>query len=234
MDPVVTRATQSLLLALTGVVLIRMSAGDTYLSYVNEWMKWPLVTCGAMLLLLGVLDLGTPHDAGAPGIEPGSHVPRAAWLLFAPSLVFFLIAPPALGADFAARAQTASVPVGDDTEGDLPPLPGPDPVPVLLDDVMMRAYLDDGATLADRRLELTGFVSHDSSGWYVTRYAMSCCAADVSVMRVGVIGADAPADDQWVRVVGTHVAGTGDEGTTVPEITAEAVELIEAPRNQYQ
>ena len=229
-----TRATQSLLLGLTGVVLLRMSVGDTYLNYVNDWMKWPLVTCGALLLLLGVLDLGTTDHAEGPDHESGSYVPRAAWLLFAPSLVFFLIAPPALGADFAARAQTASVPVEDTTEGSLPPLPASDPAPLLLDEVMMRAYFDDGATLADRRLELTGFVSHDSAGWYVTRFAMSCCAADAYVMRVAVTGADGPADDRWVRVVGTHVAGTGDGGSTAPEIIAETVELIEAPRNQYQ
>lgn len=229
-----TRATQSLLLGLTGVVLIRMSVGDTYLNYVNEWMRWPLVACGALLLLLAVLDLGTTQDAEAPEHGSGSHVPWAAWLLFAPSLAFFLIAPPALGADFADRAQTASVPVEDTTEGGLPPLPSSDPAPLLLDEVMMRASFDEGATLADHRLELTGFVSHDSSGWYVTRFAMSCCAADAYVMRVAVTGADAPADDQWVRVVGTHVAGTGDDGTTAPEITAESIELIEAPRNQYQ
>lgn len=227
-----TRATQSLLLGLTGVVLMRMSVGDTYLNYVNEWMRWPLVTCGALLLLLGVLDLGASDDAGAPDQE--ASVPRAAWLLFAPSLVFFLIAPPALGADFAARAQTASVPAEDATEGGLPPLPASDPASLLLDEVMMRASFDEGATLAGRRLEVTGFVSHDSSGWYVTRFAMSCCAADAYVMRVAVTGEDAPADDQWVRVVGTHVPGTGDDGATAPEITAEAVELIEAPRNQYQ
>jgi hypothetical protein len=35
----VTRATQTLLLAVTGAVLVRMAAGDSYLRYVNSWMR---------------------------------------------------------------------------------------------------------------------------------------------------------------------------------------------------
>lgn len=228
------RATQTLLLGVTGVVLIRMAVGGSYLNYVNEWMRWPLVASGALLLLLAALDLWAA-DADGHDHEPGAfHVPRVAWLVFAPSLVFFLVAPPALGADFAGRAQTATVAVDDTTQSSLPALPETDPVPLLLDEVMMRAYFDEGATLAGREVQLEGFVSHDADGWYVTQFAMSCCAADAYVMRVRATGPDAPPDDQWVRVVGTHVAGTGQDGETVPELVVEAVEEIEAPENTYQ
>ncbi len=237
----VTRATQTLLLTVTGAVLVRMAMGDTYLRYVNSWMRWPLLACGALLVLLAVVDMwrdeskadGEPDPAH--GEEPeSSHVPRAAWLLFVPSLVFFLIAPPALGAHFAERAQTAVVPAEPSSEVVLPELPTTDPVPLLLEDVIIRAAYD-GDTLADRRLELTGFVSRDASGdWFVTQFGMNCCAADATVMKVLATGAEAPADDQWVKVVGRYVADTGVGGATPPELTVEEVQLIDAPTNQYR
>lgn len=232
----VTRATQTLLLTVTGAVLVRMAIGDTYLRYVNTWMRWPLVACGVLLVLLAVVDMwrdGTKPGAAPHGEPESSHVPRAAWLLFVPSLVFFLIAPPALGAHFAERAQTAVVPT-EPSGVVLPPLPTTDPVPVLLDDVILRAAYD-GETLADRRLEITGFVSRSPSGeWFVTQFGMNCCAADATVMKVMATGAEAPADDQWVRVVGRYVAGTGSGGGTPPEVTVEDLELIDAPANQYR
>ena len=227
-----TRATQTLLLAVTGAVLVRMAAGDAYLRYVSSWMRWPLIACGVLLIVLALADLW--REQGSQGDEHDAHVPRAAWLLFAPSLVFFLVAPPALGAHFAERAQNAVVPIKEASEVSLPPLPEVDPVPLTLDDVMFRAAYDDGATLADRRLELTGFISRDKSGtWYVTQFGINCCAADATVMRVAASGVEPPPDDQWVRVIATHVPGTGDGGVDLPEVTVEALEPIEAPKNQY-
>lgn len=227
-----TRATQNLLLSVTGVVLIRMAVGDAYLNYVNSWMRWPLIVCGALLVLLAVVEVLKADDSHYDDRSGSSHVPRAAWLLFAPSLVFFLIAPPALGAHFAERAQSVAVPAEQSLELSLPPLPSTDPVPVLMDDLVMRAAY--GETLAGRRLEIEGFVSRDSSGWYVTQFGMNCCAADAFVIRVRATGVEAPPDDQWVRVVGSHVEGTGDEGRTPPAVSVESLELIEAPKNQYR
>jgi uncharacterized repeat protein (TIGR03943 family) len=228
----VTRSTQALLLTVTGAVLIRMAADDTYLRYVNTWMQWPLVVCGGLLLLLSASDLlSSPGDAH----DEAPHVPRAAWLLFLPSLVLFLVAPPALGAHYAERAQDTPVAV-EAVEPTFAPLPATDPAPVPLEELVVRAAYAGGAqTLVGRRLELTGFVSRDRSGrWYVSRFGISCCAADATVTRVVASGADAPPDDQWVRVVGTHVADTGAGGHATPELLVESLERIDPPRNQYR
>lgn len=230
-----TRATQSFLLSITGAVLIRIAVGDAYLNYVNGWMRWPLIACGVLLLVLAFADLvptkGAEHDD-----EPeAAHVPRAAWLLFVPSMVIFLIAPPALGAHFAERAQSTTVPEQAADAPVVAPLPDTDPAPVVLDELILRAAYDDGVTLRDRRLELTGFVSRDKTGnWYVTQFGINCCAADATVTRVLATGAGAPPDDQWVKVVATHVEGTGAGGATLPEVVIEDMEFIEAPRNQYE
>ena len=236
-----TRATQSFLLSITGAVLIRIAAGDTYLRYVNTWMRWPLIACGVLLLALAVSDLlpakqDDAHEDEAHDGEPeAAHVPRAAWLMFLPVLVIFLIAPPALGAHFAERAQETAVPAEPADDLVIAPLPDTDPAPVFLDEFILRAAYDDGVTLRDRRVELTGFVSRDEAGrWYVTQFGINCCAADATVTRVLATGADAPPKDQWVKVVGSHVEGTGVEGRTPPEVAVEQLELIEAPRNQYE
>lgn len=230
-----TRATQGLLLTVTGAVLIRMAAGDTYLRYVNTWMRWPLIACGVLLLMLSLSDLLRSTDAQTEEEPEVQHVPRAAWLLFLPSLVVFLIAPPALGAHFAERAQSTVVPAEPASDVAIPPLPVTDPAPVLLEELIVRAAYDGGATLLGRRLEITGFVSRDKTGdWYVTQFGINCCAADATVTRVIATGAEAPPDDQWVKVVGTYVEGTGAGGATPPEVSVEQVTFVEPPRNQYR
>ena len=95
------RATQALVLTLTGAVLVRMAAGDTYLRYVNGWMRWPLIACGVLLFALSISDLWPSKDDDLEEEHEGEHAPNAAWLLFITSVVVFIIAPPALGAYFA-------------------------------------------------------------------------------------------------------------------------------------
>ena len=231
----VTRATQTFLLSITGAVLIRIAVGDAYLNYVNTWMRWPLVACGVLLLALALGDLLSVKGEQDDAELETAHVPRAAWLVFVPSLVIFLIAPPALGAHFAERAQSTVVPEQPLDAPVVAPLPATDPAPVVLDELILRAAYDDGVTLRDRRVELTGFVSRDKSGrWYVTQFGINCCAADATVTRVLASGVEAPPDDQWVKVVATHVEGTGTGGRTLPEVVVEDLELIDAPRNQYE
>ena len=231
----VTRATQTFLLSVTGAVLIRIAVGDAYLNYVNTWMRWPLIACGVLLIALAFGDLLPLRGTSVDEEPEAPHVPRAAWLLFVPSLVIFLVAPPALGAHFAERAQETVVPVQSAEAPVMAPLADADPAPIHLDELVLRAAYDDGVTLRDRRLELTGFVSRDRDGqWYVTQFGINCCAADATVTRVLASGAEAPPTDQWVKVVATHVDGTGAGGATPAEISIEELELINAPRNQYQ
>ena len=110
-----TRVTQGVLLTLVGAVLIRITIDDTYLRYVNTWMRWPILACGLVLVLLSVSDLATggrhpdaDQAADPAGNQGPHHVPRAAWLLFLPPLVIFFITPPALGAFLAGLAVSES------------------------------------------------------------------------------------------------------------------------------
>lgn len=223
--------TQGLVLAFLGVVLVRLAVGGDYLSFVTPWMRWPIIVSGALLLLLALRPaLGLTEREGD---EHDHGVPAVTWLLLLPGLVVFTVSPPALGAYLAERR-------ADDAPSQSPtstfsPLPAGDPVDVELQELVWRAQVDEGVTLTDRTVRVTGFVSRDEDGgWYVTRMSINCCAADATVIRVGVDEAEAPARDAWVAVTGAWVAGSGTDRRAVPRLAASAVTSVDAPRQTYQ
>lgn len=223
--------TQGLVLAFFGVVMLRLGIGDEHLRFVSAWMRWPILVSGALLLLLALRPmLDRSHD----GADDETHgVPLTTWLLLLPGLVLFTVSPPALGAYLAERRAGDSPPPPPVTA--FPPLPAGEEVPVDVDEFTWRAELDEGATLRGRGVELHGFVSHGpDESWYVTRMAIACCAADAAAYRVRVDGAGRPARDQWVKVAGTWVEGTGTSPGDVAAISASRVEETKPPRQTYR
>ncbi len=240
-----TRPTQGLLMAFLGAVLVRLALSDAYLRYVTPWMKWPLLVSGVVLVLLAVGLVLAPHDPGDDHGDGDGHgdggdghghgpVPVVTWLLVLPGLVTFVISPPQLGSYLAERRSDETPVVA--TPASFSDLSGsPDEVvPVEVTEFIWRAQ-EGGQTLEDRPVELSGFVSYDQDGgWYVTRMAIGCCAADATSYRVEVEGADRPERDQWVDVTGTYRSGTGGAGTGAPVISATAVEETAAPTQTYE
>jgi uncharacterized repeat protein (TIGR03943 family) len=157
-----------------------------------------------------------------------------AWLLL-PVLAIFLVAPPPLGVEAAARdsgvVSAEAVP--------WPDLPPGDPVEIGMDEFAARSYGEAGrATLADRRVRLVGFATPaDGDGWHLTRFVAACCAADAAAVKVRVSGSASPADGQWVEVVGTYTdAGAADgsaQEVQIPVLAAQQVSVVEEPRVPY-
>jgi uncharacterized repeat protein (TIGR03943 family) len=253
------RDTGNVLLVLVGGALLRISLGQTYLRYVKSTLHVPLIVAGAILVLLGLVSLwrDNPGRRGAGEPEPAAagvaaardsahgeagghhhgHGTRMAWLLLAPVFAIFLVAPPALGSYAAERSTVSRVPV---RSGDYPPLPAGDPVAVRLDEYEARAVWDGGRTLADRWFRLTGFVTaKPGGGYYLTRLAISCCAADAVPVRILVTG-DAPgglAKDTWIEAVGGYDGvdrSREQQIGPVATIRAESVRTIPAPAEPYE
>ncbi len=231
-----TRQTQGLLLAFLGAVLVRHSLTDSYLRYVTEWMKWPILVSGLFLILLAIgpifLD---PDNQGLD--EHGGHdhsgVPRATWLLLLPGLVTFAVSPPELGSFLAERRANESAAAAP---SDVAALPQGDITPLPLQEFVWRAQ-SGGVTLVDRTVSLTGFVSHEGDTWFVTRLTIGCCAADALAFRVRVEPAATgvrPGRDQWVTVTGTYVEGSGAEVEDDPVLAADEVIEIAKPRQPYE
>jgi uncharacterized repeat protein (TIGR03943 family) len=85
----------------------------------------------------------------------------------------------------------------------------------------------DGTTV-----DLTGFVTHPKNGpsgtFSLTRFYISCCAADAVPYSVIVHWSDDPPDDLWLRIGGTLAAT--EDGFAV---TAERVTEVSEPKNPY-
>lgn len=253
------REVQSVLVVLVGSALLRISLTDVHLRYVKPEMAPFLVAAGALMVLLGLWTVlvegflrprsgsgqaqdGRTHDEqGSDGqdeehgaVHEHGHGPRVAWLLLLPVLGIFLVAPPALGSWSAARepGRTPPPPAGST----LDPLPAGDPVATSLTDFVTRAAFDDAATLLGRRVRLTGFVTPDGEGgWWLSRMAMSCCAADGYPVSVRILDVPAPPADTWVQVDGRHVADpAAAEAGDPPSLQVEDLVPVDEPREPYE
>ena len=189
-----------------------------------------------------------PSPAATPAVDgggPGRHAddghghdhggPRVAWLLVVPVFAIFLIGPPALGSYSASRGGTSVA-----KQSEYAPLPSGDPVTLPVLDYASRAVWDRGASLADRRVRLTGFVSpRPGGGVYLTRMILTCCAADGRPVKVGLSG-DAPTRlpaDTWIEVTGrydTRVDKDRANNETIPYLRAESVREVTAPAQPYE
>ena len=240
------RDVQAVILILVGGAILRISIGDTYLNYVKESMRPWLIASGVVLAVLGVLALidvirgGRASDEATPHDEPHehdghghAHGPRAAWLLLLPVLAIFLVAPPALGAYAAARDTTNAI---QPREAKAPPLPPGDPVEVTVSDYVGRAVWDDGRSLEGRNVEMTGFVTpNPDGGWWLTRLALSCCAADAIASKIQAVDAqDLPANT-WVTITGTWIPGGGTKSdTAIPLVQVTDLVEVPQPKNPYE
>ncbi|QLH26354.1 TIGR03943 family protein [Streptomyces sp. Rer75] len=245
------RNIQVLLLLFLGVGLLHISLlSDLYLRYVRPGLQPALIASGVLLIVLGAVSAardGFPfnrprahHDQDSDHGHGHGHAggPRVAWLLYVPALTILFLAPPALGSYTAARddakAPTAPKPSAPGSSL-FPALPAGQAVEMSLNDFTSRAVWDTSGTLKGRTVRLTGFVTPGRHGtWYVSRLAISCCAADATVRKVRVHAAAAPPADAWVTVTGTWHP-TGEVGTdgAAPALDATAVQRVPEPKDPY-
>jgi uncharacterized repeat protein (TIGR03943 family) len=182
------------------------------------------------------------------------HGPRVAWLLALPPLALVLIAPPALGA-FAASRQAVRPPPTNQISpaqpaaasadaGLFPPLLPPSDgaaVPLTLAEYMVRDY-EAPHTLAGVRIRLVGFVTPQRpgrDGYLLTRFAINCCAADATALKVAIHGDPVPrAPDTWLEVEGRWQQRTGGDPNQpafeTPVLLAESIRVVEQPSPPYE
>jgi uncharacterized repeat protein (TIGR03943 family) len=242
----VNRQAQAVIMLLVGGAVLRTSLTDDYLRYVKEGLRPFLIAAAALLIVAALMTLwyelrGTRTvDPGCEGAAVGhddghAHERKVAWLLVLPVFGLLLVAPPALGSYAANRSGTALQEVSD-----FPPLPAGDPVKVGLLDYASRAVFDEGKSLADRRVQLTGFVMAGQGGeWYLARMTLSCCAADARPIKVGLTGnlPGAVRQDMWLELTGTFVDKKVKDqvnGETIPFVEVVEAREIPAPAKQYE
>lgn len=254
------RDAQAVLLLLVGGTLLKISFTGTYVRYVKPGALPLLILAGAALVVLAAVTLWqairTPspaaesdHDHDVHAAAPAAGVgevaddghghgeSRVAWLLLLPTLALLLFAPPAIGSFQASRNGTA---LGSQAGSDFAPLPEGDPVRISVLDYASRAVFDQGRSLADRRVMLSGFLIAGPNGEpYLARMMVQCCAADARPIKVGLTG-EVPTDvgpDHWLEVVGTYTVRSDRDpvnGEMIPYLQVASSKVISAPSQQYE
>jgi uncharacterized repeat protein (TIGR03943 family) len=238
---------------MVGAMALFLGRSDAALAYVKAGLQPLLVGSGVVLLGLALAAVVGP-GSDEHGHQP--HGPRVAWLLALPPLALVLIAPPALGAFAASRQPIRPPPVihprpsgpsgsAAATSGDaFPPLIPPGDgtaVPMALGEYLAR---DDQEpyTLAGVRIRLRGFVTPQHGGrdgYLLTRFAISCCAADATALRVAIRGDRVGrAPDTWLEIEGHWQQRTSNHSDQPPSDTAillaESVRTIKQPSEPYE
>lgn len=238
---------QNGLTIVVGVTTLRLSLTDVYLRYVKESLRPYLVVAGVLLVLIGVAGLvrdtrHRPDDTSQLADHEHAHddhTPRVAWLLLLPVLAIFLISPASLGA-FAARRSEVRLQAPKASFPDLSPeVDGA--VPMTLREYSLRSYYDDEGSLDGRTVRLVGFVTPEGGRLLLTRFQLSCCAADGVAIKVALedFPGAAPPADTWLQVEGSFAEPARDpDGNPVvtrpARLTVSKVTRIAEPKQPYE
>jgi uncharacterized repeat protein (TIGR03943 family) len=245
------RRSQAAVLFLVGAMALYLGGSDAALAYVKAGLQPWLLVSGGILVGLAVV-AAVRYSRDEDGHQP--HGPGVAWLLALPPLALVLIAPPALGA-FAASRQSIQPPptiharsTGEAAASVSPSLFAPlippgdgAAVPMSLAEYLARDY-EEPHTLAGVRIRLVGFVTpqrRGRDGYLLTRFAISCCAADATALKVTIHGDPVPrAPDTWLEVEGRWQQRTGDDpdqpASNTAVLVAESVRMIKQPSEPYE
>lgn len=244
-----TGETQNAIALLVGIAALRLGLTDAHLRYVKPALGPWLVVAGVLLLILGAVGLvrrdRPAAEQAAELLHDGEthapdHGPSIAWLLTLPVLAIFLIAPAPLGAYAASRSTTRL----EAPKAEFPSLPKQvdGAVPLSLREFNLRTFFDDSRALDGKVVRLTGFATpHGKDEVFLTRFVLSCCAADGRPIKVRLIGLPSPRPpaDQWLEVEGTWVPPKQDrQGEALlglaADLVVKSVREIAAPAQTYE
>lgn len=236
--------TRSVVLVILGATAAWLWRSGAALNYIRPSLVPYLVVSAVILVLLGLLPPSgllrwRPAAPREEGTGHGHLGARVGSLLVVPVLVVVLIQPAALGS-YAVSGRSG---VPGQSDSVFPPLAPPvrGAVPMTMLEFVTRALYDRSQSLADVRVRLVGFVApgEGDQGYRLTRFVISCCAADAAALQLVVHGDHRQwRRDQWLEVEGRWlrrpVAAANDPDPPLPVLTAEVVRPIPQPREPYE
>ena len=198
------RAGRAVLMLAVGAICARLIWTGGFGWFVQQRMRLPLLAATVVLLAFGVHEVarGSREERHDPDSTKRPVAPAVGWLLILPVVVLLSVAPTGLGAAAADRVE-AYTPT--ETSRRYEPLDtSQGPVEMRVFDFVDRALWDDERGLDGVTVRLEGLVVNDPAvpdGFKLTRFLVSCCAADGIPMQVAVHGTGTPLEnDTWVVV----------------------------------
>jgi uncharacterized repeat protein (TIGR03943 family) len=214
----------------TSFVLWLLVSKEVY-RYIGTRTYWVVVFGAVTLAITTIAQLATLRTARPPTKVTLRESAGLAALL-CPMLAVTIIPTPSLGAS-AASARSAGGVLSSDVL--IPSAPDGTGEVTFVDIHYASASEEYAAALgiADGfPIELVGFVTHGAgtpaSGFTLTRFSVSCCAADAIPFSVPVDARGDFPDDTWLRVSGTL---REEEGRYV--LRAEETERVPEPQDPY-
>ena len=187
-----------------GLVMSRLLWTGSFGWFIQQRMAIPLALATAALLAMGAYEgwYGTKEEQEDEAAITRSRAPKVGWMMVLPLVVLVSVAPTGLGAAAADRVD-AFKPAENTSRFE--PIDTSNGVPELrVLDFVDRAIWDDSGELSGTTVRLEGLVVNDETvadGFLLTRFLVSCCAADGVPIQVAVRGVDQQyADDTWVIV----------------------------------
>lgn len=229
---------KAFLLLAMGLFLYSRFLGGTLQFYINERFVWLTI-----LAAIGFIIVGLSYRY-RPQCEHHGHTHGdLSW-----TGMLFVLAPIILGLLVPARPLGANAMSNRDVSIDsLTSVSAPNIETVLQKPKGERNILDwltdfwaaqDPSAFTGQEAEVVGFVYRDDrfaeDSFMVSRFIVSCCAADAAPLGLVVRSEDASAfpDDQWVRVKGIFEVGQLD-GREMPILAANILAPTDIPNQPY-
>ncbi|MFV0307182.1 MAG: TIGR03943 family putative permease subunit [Desertimonas sp.] len=225
----------ALLVALGAMVAQLVWSGD-FSSFVQLHMRWPLGAAAIALLALGLNDLVIAR-LGIVADAARRAAPVVGGLMMLPVAVLIAVAPTTLG---SAAARRAGPPPPTATDEAFAPLPDDGrPIEMRVFEFMRRARSDQRFELEGRHVVVEAFVVNDDrypDGVLLSRFLVSCCAADALPVQIAVPTTLTFDDDTWVRatIEWDPVASAGEQRWLVVATLVEYTVLTAAPAAPYE
>lgn len=185
-----------------GAVTARLLWSGAFGWFVQQRMRIPLLLATVVLLLFGAYELlgGSGEERRDPDAMRRPTGPAVGWLLVLPLVVLVSVAPTGLGAAAADRVDAFTPTEATSPFGPIDTSAGPPPMRVF--DFLERALWDQSRSLDGTTVQLEGLVVNDpdiDDGFKLTRFMVSCCAADGIPLQVTLHGTGPVLeDDTWV------------------------------------
>ena len=198
-----TRLGRAALMFFLGITMARLLWSGSFGFFIQQRMALPLLCAAVALVIMGIYEgrQALRQEAEDPDAVRRSVAPGVGWLMVLPLVVLVSVAPAGLGAAAASRVD-AFTPV--EVQSNFPPLDtSTQPVEMRVIDFVDRAIWDTEGSIDDITVRLEGLVVNSpevDDGFLLTRFLVSCCAADGLPLKVAL--RESPQqfdDDQWVR-----------------------------------